>query len=30
MKQKIADLLRKLEKKHNITILFAVENGSRA
>lgn len=30
MKQKIADLLRKLEKEHNITILFAVENGSRA
>ena len=30
MKKKIADLLRKLEKEHNITILFAVENGSRA
>lgn len=30
MKQKIADLLRKLEKEHNIAILFAVENGSRA
>lgn len=30
MKQKIADLLKKLEKEHNMTILFAVENGSRA
>jgi len=30
MKQKIADLLKKLEKERNITILFAVENGSRA
>lgn len=30
MKQKIADLLKEIEKKHNITILFAIENGSRA
>lgn len=30
MKEKIADLLKELEKEHNITILFAVENGSRA
>lgn len=30
MKQKIAGLLQNLEKEHNIKILFAVENGSRA
>lgn len=30
MKQKIADLLGKLAVEHGITVLFAVENGSRA
>ena len=30
MKQKIINKLNELEEKHNITILFAVENGSRA
>lgn len=30
MKEKIACLLKKLEKEYSITILFAVENGSRA
>lgn len=30
MKQKITALLQNLEKEHNIKILFAVENGSRA
>ena len=30
MKQKIRDLLKSIEKEYNITILFAIENGSRA
>ncbi len=30
MKQKIAKLLKSIEKEHNIKILFAIENGSRA
>ena len=30
MKQKISDLLKNIEKEYGITILFAIENGSRA
>ena len=30
MKQKIARLLKNIEKEHNVKILFAIENGSRA
>ena len=30
MKQKIARLLKNIEKEHNIKILFSIENGSRA
>ena len=30
MKEKITNILKSIEKEHNISILFAIENGSRA